>query len=171
CRVTLPGTGGVMAGRRPSQTPDDEAGVTPLRPGGQPRRGTRRVSGVGDDGEWEPAFPGQRPPFEQGNSASKIHGSRSPKTVAQLADEILRKATANTRAMPGHLRSPAFEYSVLAWARAEAVAELLWRWLEHQDVDFLVIPRSGAQRAPLETYSRAVATAKTLRSQLGLDPV
>ncbi len=139
-------------------------------------------------GRWEPEFSGQRVPFVSGNEAAIVHGARSERRVGPLADQIARELLEHEET-PEHLREPMFAPSVSAWARAEAVAELLFRHLSDQDLQAVMTDltsteeeerhtktkttRRGQTRrtgAALDQWHRASAHAATLRSKLGLDP-
>lgn len=82
--------------------------------------------------EWTPQNERQRPPFEPGNTAAEVHGAHSERRVAPLAAEIERAARA-LPSWPEYLDEPTYAPAVAAWCRAEAVVELLWRWLAEQD--------------------------------------
>ncbi|OJY53533.1 hypothetical protein [Pseudonocardia sp. 73-21] len=138
---------------------------------------------------WSPAFPGQRPPFEPGHTASLQHGARSERRVAPLAEEIETAARADPT-WPPHLRGREYAAAVRGWARAEAMAELLWRYLADRDLDEALtalettdteteqhkgrarsMSRSRRTTAALDAWQRAQTTAAYHRRQLGLDPV
>ena len=138
--------------------------------------------------EWTPQFPGQRPPFAPGNESAVVHGAKSERSVAplavQIAEELLEDA-----GTPDHLREPMFAPAVQAWARAEAVAELLFRHLGARDLQAAMTDTTSADEeerstkgkttrhsetrrtnAALDQWHRASAHAAALRSKLGLDP-
>lgn len=145
------------------------------------------MTAASQDG-WAPEFGGQRPPFQPGNESAVVHGARSERYVgplaARIAEELLEDADT-----PGHLREPLFAASVQAWARAEAVVTLLWRWLDGQDIEAgltavatttedevasggKVSRRSVTKTLPsvLDQLRRYESIASSLRSKLGLDP-
>jgi len=139
-------------------------------------------------GEWTPEFPGQRAPFAPGNEAAVVHGGHSERSVAPLAAQIAQELLENAET-PEHLREPMFAPAVQAWARAEAVAELLFRHLSGLDLQAAMTDlttadeeerttkskttrRSTTRRttAAHDQWHRASAHAASLRSKLGLDP-
>jgi len=158
-----------VAGRRQGKSRDEEAGVTPLH--GRPPRGTAKgtPSGIGPDGVWHPAVPGQRPPFAPGNTINLTHGATCPAKIRPRAEEIVRSVLEDAL-MPDHLRSPAFRFALQAWAEAEAAAAMLYDWICEQSIETLVFPRLGATKAPVELWQTMAKTAMTLRGKLGLDP-
>lgn len=129
------------------------------------------------------------PQFTAGHTASLVHGGRSERTIAPLADEIAAELlTAETT--PDHLRRPEFASAVRAWARAEAVVALLWRWLDGQDIEASLTDtvtteeteehtkrrttrRSVSRRVAsvLGELHRAETRAASLRRELGLSPL
>lgn len=139
-------------------------------------------------GDWAPEFPGQRAPFAPGNEAAVVHGGHSDRSVAPLAAQIARELLEDA-GTPDHLREPMFAPAVQAWARAEAVAELLFRHLSGQDLQAAMTDTTAADEeerstkgkttrrsqtrrttAALDQWHRASAHAAALRSKLGLDP-
>lgn len=143
-----------------------------------------------ETGEWHPEFDGQRPPFQPGHTQSLVHGARSERRVGPLAAQIAAALLADDET-PAHVRSPLFASAVHAWARAEAVTALLWRYLEEQD-DIVAamtetstgveteettskgnVKRRTASRrvaSVLSELHRAETRALSARSRLGLDP-
>lgn len=115
--------------------------------------------------DWQPTFPGQRPPFPPGNSAAVRHGANSARLVDPLAEQI-RAELLGSDGCPDHLHLPLFGPAVLAWSRAEARAELLNRWLGDMDTS---APSDGAY-AVLAALHRAESAAAKARAALGLDP-
>jgi hypothetical protein len=128
-------------------------------------------------------------PFEPGHERSLVHGTRSPRTVGPLAERIEREARADP-SWPDYLTSPEYGPAVAAWARSEAIVELLWRYLADQDVEHWLTeqareeseetrtPRrtrriSTARRVTnaLASLQRWETTAANHRSRLGLDPL
>ena len=118
-----------------------------------------------------------------------MHGARSPRKIAPLAEEIERELLAD-EATPDHLRRPEFGAAVRAWARAEAIVRLMWTWLAEQDVEDALTDvtktaeteetskgrttrRSISRRvvSVLEQLRRYEAHAAALRRALGLDPL
>ena len=141
-------------------------------------------------GSWTPAFPGQRRPFETGNSRALIHGSRNERTVGPRAAALERAARSDPQ-WPPYLSDSTYRSAVTAWARAEAVAELLWEYLAEQDIGAAMTaletaeenttgPGKGPGRkvsttrrtaSALDAWHRAMSTAAGLRKSLGLDPL
>ncbi|HEY4237416.1 MAG TPA: hypothetical protein VGM45_08785 [Gaiellaceae bacterium] len=73
-----------------------------------------------DRAEWVPEFPGQRPPFEKGNTASLRIGSHSPRVYEPRAQEL---AAGLIQARPD-LDGPSFAAAVHVWAVYAARFEL-----------------------------------------------
>lgn len=147
---------------------------------------TAADAAAGDD--WTPKFDGQRRPFAPGNESAVVHGGWSERRVGPLAAQIARELLEDAET-PDHLREPMFAPAVQAWARAEAVAELLFRHLggldlqaamtetgsadeEERSTKSKTTRRSETKRtgAALDQWHRASAHAASLRSKLGLDP-
>lgn len=139
--------------------------------------------------EWVPQNERQHPPFEPGNQVAAVHGAHSERQVAPLAAEIERAARTGPT-WPAYLDEPTYAGAVSAWARAEAVVELLWRWLAEQDpLDALSSSTesttdlqefTGGSRARtvarqtesvLNQLNKWEATAARQRQRLGLDPL
>lgn len=100
--------------------------------------------------------------FERGNTFARRHGARHEATVAPLAAEI----EAELAALAPWARREMFAPARRRYARAEAVAELLWRYLvEHGPVD-----DEGNPRPALGALSRWEATAANRAADLGLSP-
>jgi hypothetical protein len=154
-----------MAGRRGQASRDAQAGVTPLH-GVQP--GDERMGEV--DPDWEPAYPGQRPPFGRGNTLGRTHGASSENVVGPLAEAIEAEILSDAQ-MPQHVRSVPFRRSVRASSRAEAVAEILFGYIAELTPEQMTIPRKAGTKAPLDLYLSAEAKAAGHRARLGLDPV
>lgn len=129
------------------------------------------------------------PPFEPGNEVATRHGANSERHVVPLAERIAKELlTAATT--PEYLREPSYAAVVRAWSRAEAVVELLWRWLGEHDLDDALTDLTTTDEdtelskgsASKHTTSRHVESvlvqlhrhevrAMNLRSRLGLDPL
>lgn len=129
------------------------------------------------------------PPFGPGHTASLLHGARSERTIAPLADTIAAELLA-AESTPAHLLRREFASAVQAWARAEAVVALLWRWLDGQDIEAALsdtvtteetetrTKRSTTRRSVskrvasvLGELHRAETRAASMRRALGLDPL
>ena len=145
--------------------------------------------GTGSDGAWLPQFPGQREPFRPGHELSVTSGAQSPRHVGALAGRIASDLLADP-GTPPYLLEPSYRHAVLAYARAEAVVELLWRWLDGQDAEAALteVTRTaeteertqagGTRRAVskrvasvLEQLHKHETRAMHLRARLGLDPL
>ena len=72
--------------------------------------------------------------------------------------------------MPDHIRTPAFASAAGAWARAEAVAEVLFNHMGAMTVEDMISPPLPGTKVPVDTWRMADAHASRLRSKLGLDP-
>ena len=157
-----------MAGRKPRVTRDEQTGVTPLR--GKRAKDGQSGSGLKDDGTWEPEFPGQREPFQPGHTKSVVHGARSERTIRPLA-ELLMQSILEDAEQPDHLRSPMFRFTLSECCRAQAVAEILFDYIDSLGVEDMVRPRLSGTKSPVDQWKAAAAHAANLRSKLGLDPV
>jgi len=139
-------------------------------------------------GGWAAGFDSQRPPFAPGNEDALVTGHRSERHVGPLAAQIAGDLLTDPD-VPPHIREPMFAASVQAWARAEAVARLLWQWLEERDVMAGLtaaattteeettskgkVSRKSITRSVasvIDTLRRYEVHAANLRSKLGLDP-
>jgi len=137
---------------------------------------------------WQPAFPGQREPFEPGNAVAETHGSRSERRVAPLAAEIERTARADP-SWPDYLQDAGYAAAVHAWCRSEAVIALLWEYVGEQDLSEWLADTSREestedqgkgtstrtttarrQGSALEALRRWESIAGNRRRDLGLDP-
>lgn len=72
--------------------------------------------------------------------------------------------------MPDHIRTPAFASAAGAWARAEAVAELIFEHMSAMPVEDMIAPPMPGTKPPVDTWRAVDAHASRLRSKLGLDP-
>lgn len=139
----------VSQGDEGSKTGDD---VSPLTPS----------SGSG----WVPDFPGQRAPFQPGNTVAVQHGAHSPRKVDPIAQELVDSALADPSL--GYLRTDSYRPALWAWARAEAQAQILDEYLADRPVGSVASKRSTAAYRELH---RAETRAANLRTQLGLTPL
>ena len=176
-----------MAGRKPRVPRDEQRGVSPLRgvPAGEDRGedpgeaddagegGGKRSTGARGKsqgpGRGGPARGYSWPPFQEGNTAAVKHGAHSESVVQPRARAILL-AVLEDPAMPDHVRTAAFASAAGAWARAEAVAELLFEHMGAMSVEAMIAPPMPGTRAPIDVWRAADAHASRLRSKLGLDP-
>jgi hypothetical protein len=121
---------------------------------------TARSSGIDPEtGEWHPAFPGQRPPFPPGHTYSLRHGAHSEARIRPLAEKIAADVLAELGLSAAALE-PDLRERLTKFARAEAMAGLLWDWMA-----------GGGMEAILDYYEawqRAVGRARRLSDQLGL---
>lgn len=120
---------------------------------------------------WQPAFPGQRPPFAPGHEVSLRHGAYSPRKVDPLARELVAGVLADSSSPAV---APVFRPALWAWARAEAQVQLLTEWLTKQAEstgDGVGDLADEKVRAAYLLLHRAEARATTQRARLGLDPL
>ena len=120
-------------------------------------------------------------------------GAWSERKIAPLAAEIEQTARSSP-SWPSYLDGPEYGAAVTAWARAEAVVNLLWRWLDqhaeqgldelladthHEQTDEQVIGKGRSRRmttgrrvaSVLEQLRRWESAAAGHRARLGLDPL
>lgn len=117
----------------------------------------------GDDlTEWAPAFPGQRPPFRDGNTAALHHGARSARVVQPIADDLLQSAVSEVPYLAEARYGPALR----SWARAEAQCQLLGAYLTEHGV----LDEAGDPRPAEMALHRVENRAARLRDVLGLTP-
>lgn len=145
----------------------------------------RARSGIGPDGTWTPAFPGQRPPFppghdlgvrfEPGNELGLRHGAYAELRLAPRAAEIVEGLRGQVPA-----RTEADEPTLWLLAQVLARIEAAHVWLAEQDLG--IFRTSGGELQPvlraLSTWENTAARlldrlgcTPTSRAQLGLDLV
>jgi hypothetical protein len=143
---------------------------------------------TGSSEEWTPAFPGQRPPFERGNTASVVHGAFSQRRTGPVAERIVADLLADPET-PEHLHEPLFLPAIEAWAQAEAVCRQLRAFVADQPIEDAMaevatekeITEVTGTRSKRVSHGRRVtsaldalrkweATAANARGRLGLDP-
>ena len=138
-----------MAGRKPRDPRDALAGVTPLHGRPPPRR---RSPGAHAKDAVYPA----------------------PEAIEPRARRFLRDVLADP-GYPDHIRSPAFAQAAFAWAKAEVVAEMVFRWMSEQmergGIGAMMLPPMPGTRPLVETVGSVEARAERARARLGLDPV
>lgn len=132
-----------------------------------------RGSGIREDGSWEPAFAGQRPPWAKGNDLQRVHGALS--SVERLLPEAEPLADELTPLVPSYSPSdrPAVLLLALALRRIER-AEAHLTAVEEADG---VLPErldklQGNVRAWTGTAAKlldALGMTPTARARLGLD--
>lgn len=111
----------------------------------------------------EPArgYTNTHPPYEPDNEAATKHGASSPRRWSPIADRLQADLLAERPWLSGHRRS------VAAWARVEAQAELIGRWLdEHGLLDEEGNPRPASTR-----LDRLESRAQALRADLAETPL
>ena len=134
------------------------------------------ASGVDPEtGEWTPAFPGQRRPFQKGHTKSMLSGFTSERVVGPLAAEIAARLFSDP--YTPYLAHPMLSDLVTKYARAEARQRLL---LRHMD-DLLAafddddppggMPLHRRHEAARTAWYNAAIRAATLRGKLGLSPM
>lgn len=127
---------------------------------------------------WVPAFEGQRPPFQPGNTLGAKpgnelglrHGAYSPRRVDPLARELVEQTVAH---LP-QLGAPQWAPAMWAWARAEAQVQLLVEYLSVAGAvagDGVGDLGDEKVRAAYLLLHRAEARADRSRARLGLDPL
>ena len=121
-----------------------------------------------DIAAWEPAFPGQRPPFAPGNSLSVKHGIKSPSRVDPIAHGYIAEIVSDPTT--SYLGQPRFSAALWSWASAQAKVQLLTLWVDDMPIDVQTYSGKG-QTSPLELLRKWMATAQTWASRLGLDPL
>lgn len=126
----------------------------------------------GEVQEWQPAFKGQRRPFQSGNELAVQHGAYSPRKIDPLAQELVDLVLQDSDA--AHAHAPSYRYALWAWARAEAQVQLLTEYLSRRGLE------GGEGMGDLDDdrvrtayllLHRAEARATTGRTRLGLDPL
>ncbi|GAA2085573.1 hypothetical protein GCM10009840_23420 [Pseudolysinimonas kribbensis] len=111
---------------------------------------------------WEPAFPGQRVPFQPGNPSQTVSGYRSPRAVRDRAAELL----ADLLIEHPEFDRPRYRFDAEAWSYAEARAEL---HRDHEAIVGLFDSASGNPRTNLHDRVRAAERdAAQARDRLGL---
>lgn len=118
--------------------------------------------------EWTPEFPGQRPPFQPGNTLAVTHGAYS----RQRTDPIARRFIDELAQDPGleYLQAPRFHAALWAWASTMAKVELLTEWVDSMDIQHAADSAAGKTSA-LELLRKWMATAQTQAARIGLDPL
>ena len=111
--------------------------------------------------EWEPAFEGQRPPFERGNQLARRHGATAMVTLAPRAEEI---ADGLREIVPA--RSEADEPTLRLLALVLARVEAANAWLAEHGV----LRADGQPQGVLKALSTWENTAARLANDLALNP-
>jgi hypothetical protein len=139
---------------------------------------TEGVTDQGEQQEWTPAFPGQRPPFAEGNEyrvaegnmLALRHGAYSPRKIDPLAQELvdtILQAAAVDGSPVAYLLDPTYQAALLSWGRAEAAQDLL----EEHLAEFGPIDSDGKVRPAADLLEPVARRAERIRARLGLDPL
>lgn len=120
------------------------------------------MTGTEQVGGWTPEFPGQRPPFAQGNTLALVHGARSPRVVEPIALALRNEAIEATP----HLGDARWASELDAWARAEAKVVVLMQY----ESKVGALDENGAPRSYLAELDRAEKRAASARDRLGMNP-
>jgi hypothetical protein len=140
---------------------------------GQPKtKGVRpKSSGLSAVGEWTPAFPGQRPPFERGNQVGLTHGAQSMIRLAPRAAELADDLRAIVPAASVS-DEPTIRLAALVLARIEAANAYL---AEHgifldggPEIQPVIRSLTGWENSAARLLDRLGCTP-TSRAALGLD--
>lgn len=132
---------------------------------------------VNPDGTpWVPAFPGQRPPFQPGNTLgatagntlAQHHGARSARAVEPIAKRLIAELHEDPDL--DYLRAQPFKGRAWDWARAEARYRLVADWLDAAPVDDAE-GAAEARTAPLERLRQLSVHASNLAARCGLTPL
>lgn len=117
---------------------------------------------------WQPAFEGQRPPFQPGNQLAVKHGAHSPYRVDPLAiqfrDEIL------TNPAMAYLSQPQYQATFWAYCRTAARVQLLEDYVDAMTMSEAARSDKG-QTSALELLRKWTSTLITLAARMGLDPL
>ena len=125
----------------------------------------------GDGTPWEPAFPGQRPPFQAGHKLSVgnrgplTHGANSPRHVNALAAQIVAQMKADI----DYLDTPRFSEPLWKYGFAAAVARLYGSWVDTLPMEAAATNPNGGD-PPLEVLRKFEVRAANLSDRLGLNP-
>lgn len=81
---------------------------------------------------WEPAFPGQRPPFGPGNRAGMKHGANVPEIRNPVAEQLMEWVSS----LPGneYLREPRNGPALHDWGQSQARVLLMQAYADGQTV-------------------------------------
>jgi hypothetical protein len=124
---------------------------------------------VNPDGTpWTPAFNGQRPPFQPGNSLAVSHGAYSPTRTDPLANQFRDEILASPDMQ--YLNKP--QYAAIFWRYCQAAAkvQLIEEWVDGMSIRGAAESTFG-QTSPLELLRKWTATMLTLAARMGLDPL
>ena len=101
-------------------------------------------------------------PVGSGNDLARKHGAFREAEIAPLAEVLVAELVETAP----WISRPCFDGEVLAAARAQAMADLLWRHLSSEGP----LDGKGRPLPALEAWHRAESRAASLRSNLGLSP-
>jgi hypothetical protein len=122
-------------------------------------------------GDWTPAFPGQRPPLcgPPGNELALQHGVYSERRLAPVMARLVAERLDDPAT--AYLRQPAYRAALESWARAEARVALLDTWLQRhvEETDGCVGCEACEPKA--DQLLKFEKNATTQRGRLGLDPL
>lgn len=145
-----------------------------------------RSSGIGPDGDWTPAFPGQRPPFRPGHELSTVHGANSPRRWKPIAERHLERYTACAWWL-----TEADQPTLWELCKVLAIGELLGDWLDQLDIidactevttsleleltlesgEVKRLRKAARVSAVLNHIHRNVSRTMRLQDRLGLSPL
>lgn len=123
---------------------------------------------------WAPAFSGQRPPFQEGNTYGAKpgemrawkHGAFSDRTIEPVAAVILDSILSSDDV--AFLRAPHFAGALRRHVRAAARVELIEAWVDSMSIEEAARSDKG-QTSPLELLRKWQTTADNSAGKLGLD--
>lgn len=117
---------------------------------------------------WAPEFPGQRPPFEQGNAQAVTHGAFTPRIVEPAARALVDQVLDDED--NAHLRAPRWRPMLLNYARLQVRADRYGEHLDRLDPEEQMTPPRGGARAAVEVWMALVKAATNAADKLGLTP-
>jgi len=109
-----------------------------------------------------PGHSPRHPDFTEGNTVAERHGAHSERRWRPMAEQLVVEALSEAP----WLTRPAFRRALVAWATAEAKAELVDVWLDEHGL----LTSEGVPHPANALSDRLHARAVTLRGQLGFDP-
>lgn len=125
-------------------------------------------SGLKPDGSWEPAFEGQRPPFEPGNEIGQLGGR--PPTVGAYSEERLgplRAAIEARLAEVSAVYAEADDEARRMLANQLARCEVTHRWLDENGL----VDDAGRPRPVLTDLVKWENSARQMMRELGMTTV
>jgi hypothetical protein len=134
-------------------------------------------------------WPDRSKPFPPGNAVALVSGYRSPARVGARAEQIERDLLEDP-SVPEYVKDPSYAGARQAYARAAAVAALLWDWMDAQDPEALLAAitttdedeqrkrgrttkRTVSHRmeSTFSQWDKAASRAANLYARLGMDPM